>query len=663
MAGQGVKSAAIQIRAPTSNESKGRDSPIPTEKKRETPQRICRNVMIYGYCKFQDSGCVYYHPPPGADLNAASTPLTGSPIATIPTLLPKDTSTKPSFGLGAEHLSAPVFVPKTPIGETSSPRATTPSLIPANVTHSPLTPTATAPSTAGMTPSWPALGNQGGLLSRQDNSMSFDDSLISMDPSQSSAMDGSMFMHQAIRQPLDQHLYVSPLPHLSNPPVNHHPLHSFFIPDDLRRTLQARNEAIYQGTQSGSSNGLPNELGIYHSLKLIQSLNQPHPQNQSQNAPSKVYVHPAPVYKAVSSVDGNVYCLRRIEGYKLVNESAFGAIDTWRRMRHPNIVGLREAFTTKAFNDNSLILVYDYHPLSTTIWDEHLIPNPAVAQNNNSPGRGRTGLPIQERVLWSYITQIANALKAVHSSGLAARNLDPSKILVTGKNRIRLNGCGVWDVLAYDPSTHVGHYQQEDLVSFGKLIISLCCDFFQPGQHPALPLEHIQRNYSPDVKSLVMFLISKPSPMKSVDEAIKIMGPRILNELDAMQNYADTLESDLGAEMENGRIIRLLTKLGFINERAEFELDPRWSDTGDRYILKLFRDYVFHSVGVDGKPILDLSHVLTCLNKLDAGLDERIMLVSRDDQSCLVVSYREIKHCIEAAFNELRNAGNPMRVR
>ena len=35
---------------------------------------------------------------------------------------------------------------------------------------------------------------------------------------------------------------------------------------------------------------------------------------------------------------------------------------------------------------------------------------------------------------------------------------------------------------------------------------------------------------------------------------------------------------------------------------------------------------------------------------MDAGIDERIMLVSRDEQSCLVVSYREIKSCIEAAF-------------
>lgn len=35
-----------------------------------------------------------------------------------------------------------------------------------------------------------------------------------------------------------------------------------------------------------------------------------------------------------------------------------------------------------------------------------------------------------------------------------------------------------------------------------------------------------------------------------------------------------------------------------------------------RYILKLFRDFVFHSIGVDNTPVLDLSHVLTCLNKV-----------------------------------------------
>lgn len=60
----------------------------------------------------------------------------------------------------------------------------------------------------------------------------------------------------------------------------------------------------------------------------------------------------------------------------------------------------------------------------------------------------------------------------------------------------------------------------------------------------------------------------------------------------------------------------LFVEISLIRHGIRFELDPRWSDTGDRYILKLFRDYVFHSVGVDGKPILDLSHVLVCLNKV-----------------------------------------------
>ncbi|WVF69621.1 hypothetical protein IAT40_004399 [Kwoniella sp. CBS 6097] len=672
MAGPKSGSAAVQIVRPSSSNTtntdgtgngtgvgsgngtgreKGRDSPAVNEKKRETPQRICRNVMIYGFCKYQDSGCTYYHPPPGTDPNGTSTPTGGSPAMLNAIPLASAKESKSNTGLGAEHLAAPVFVPKTPMAENASPRTSTPVIAPP------------AASAAGaQTPNWPNLTGGTGILPRQDNIVSYDESLLSMDPSQTSAMDGSMFMPgQPMRQPLDHHLYVSPLPHVSNPPLNHHPLHSFFIPDDVRRTIQAKHDATYTGT-SGSSPGLPAELGVYHSLRLLSSGPQP-PGPGGSSTPSKVFLHPAPVYKAVSSVDGNVYCLRRIEGFKLVNEAAFGAVDTWRRMRHPNIVGLREAFTTKTFNDNSLILVYDYHPLATTVWEEHLSgpnpnPEPAMTLNQNQK---RRGMPIPERVLWSYITQIANALKAIHSSSLAARTLDPSKVLITGKNRIRLNGCGVWDVLAFDANTPVMHYQQEDLVSFGKLIISMACDFFTPGQHPGLPLDHIQRNYSPDVKNLIIFLISKPSAMKSIDEALKMMGPRILNELDAMQNYADSLESDLGAEIENGRIVRLMTKLGFINERAEFELDPRWSDTGDRYILKLFRDYVFHSIGVDGKPILDLSHVLTCLNKLDAGLDERIMLVSRDDQSCLVVSYREIKHCIEVAFNELRSSANPIR--
>ena len=70
------------------------------------------------------------------------------------------------------------------------------------------------------------------------------------------------------------------------------------------------------------------------------------------------------------------------------------------------------------------------------------------------------------------------------------------------------------------------------------------------------------------------------------------------------------------SELENGRLVRLLCKFGFINERPEFARDPRWSETGDRYIVKLFRDYVFHQVDETGQPVVNMTHVITCLNKV-----------------------------------------------
>jgi len=35
-------------------------------------------------------------------------------------------------------------------------------------------------------------------------------------------------------------------------------------------------------------------------------------------------------------------------------------IDMWKKMYHPNIVQLREVFTTKAFGDNCKYCVYTY---------------------------------------------------------------------------------------------------------------------------------------------------------------------------------------------------------------------------------------------------------------------------------------------------------------
>jgi len=50
---------------------------------------------------------------------------------------------------------------------------------------------------------------------------------------------------------------------------------------------------------------LPEELHVYHSL---------YPLDQRQEKSMKTFGYPSWVYKSVCSVDGRVYCLRRIEG-------------------------------------------------------------------------------------------------------------------------------------------------------------------------------------------------------------------------------------------------------------------------------------------------------------------------------------------------------------
>ena len=98
------------------------------------------------------------------------------------------------------------------------------------------------------------------------------------------------------------------------------------------------------------------------------------------------------------------------------------------------------------------------------------------------------------------------------------------------------------------------------------------------------------------LKSLVLFLISPRQQGPSIDDVIGLLPRHLLREVDRARGALDQLEASLALELDNGRLFRLLAKLGFVNERPEFGGDRRWSETGDRYLLKLFRDYVFHQV-------------------------------------------------------------------
>ncbi|CZS96504.1 related to poly(A)-specific ribonuclease [Rhynchosporium agropyri] len=337
--------------------------------------------------------------------------------------------------------------------------------------------------------------------------------------------------------------------------------------------------------------------------------------------------------------------------FRLSNANAVQAAKNWKRVDSASVVSVIDAFTTRAFGDSSLIFVYNYYPLSKTIVEAHFT-------NTNRYGNRITIAVVSEQILWGYVVQIANAIKSIHAANLAVRCMDPSKVLMTDKNRIRLNACSILDVVQFEADRPIAELQQEDFILFGKLILAIATNNLNlASTNTSLKgsLESLKRNYSVEFRDTVEWLLTPAAApeAKDLSEFIRGISGQIMTSYDNSLHANDTSTSTLSSELENGRLFRLIAKLGTINERPEYEGDLKWSEVGERYILKLFRDYVFHQVNAEGKPVVDLGHVLECMNKLDAGSGEKIKLVSRDDQDCMIVTYKELKKQIDGAFGEL----------
>ena len=356
-------------------------------------------------------------------------------------------------------------------------------------------------------------------------------------------------------------------------------------------------------------------------------------------------------------------------GYRLTNERAIRAIHKWKGVSNSNIVMVFDAFTNRSFGDSSLIVVSDYHPLSRTLAEAHFpaARYPLGSNNASLPNHRGPASPPTEPMLWGYTLQIAHALHTVHAAGLAARCLDPSKVLLTSHNRIRLGACGVLDIVQHDGATAphmLLDLQRDDLLQFGRLLLAVGVAtpaLFSHAHTASLPkaLELFARSYSTSLQERVRWLLNAgtAATTTSIEPFLTSLQPQLLAGFDAGQHLADRLTVELNRTLENGRVARLMMKLMFITERPDHGHDRQWAETGERFPIKLFRDYVFHQVDAQGAPALDMGHVLACLNKLDAGSEEKMILTSRDEQVVIVVSYREMKRAIDGAVADLMKAG------
>ncbi|KAK7946117.1 uncharacterized protein PG986_010438 [Apiospora aurea] len=651
----------------TPADQRGRQMASPRPKTRDSKDTLCRNILIYGHCRYEDQGCAFNHDQDKGTLNSADSAKKSLNVDS-PSFTP--TQLQPGakkFTFSSQAANAAPFTPKA-VGNScmfasESLRDGTEILTCRKATPSTLTQDAEGPifNPATIREFTPQSQNYDLNTATATNGTATDSSNV-YDPFSMSGMNqtiptaqfnpyaedptgmagGSTSFYPAQGayagpiQPLQHHLYASVGPYRTDLSNYQRQAHDFFLREDIREEMQKKSEATRQ-VLPGSQ--LPS-VAHYHSLVPLDGV---------RGGKSIFGDCLSWLYKAESKKNGNIYCLRRLQGVRSITKESVSVISRWKRINCGNVVSVVECFTSRDFNDMSLIFIHNYHPLSKTLAEHHF--------HANNQGRYVRPQPVPESVLWSYICQMCNALKAIHSENLAARCIDLSKVILTDKNRIRLSACAIQDVLEHETAKPILELQLDDFVQLGRMILCIGTNT-QTLHNLQASMAQFGAMYSQELRDRLMWLLTNPQTpeqvsQKTVHELARGISDRVLDSFDSSLHASDELTSNLYRELENGRLARLLMKLGTINERPEFENDPSWSENGERYQLKLFRDFVFHQVDANGNPVVDMAHMLRCLNRLDAGTEERVYLTSRDHQTAFVVTYRELKKQVVSAFSEL----------
>ncbi|XP_039763989.1 PAN2-PAN3 deadenylation complex subunit PAN3 isoform X3 [Pararge aegeria] len=268
----------------------------------------------------------------------------------------------------------------------------------------------------------------------------------------------------------------------------------------MNKDVYRRNDEMYY-IQPSLFTEFPTEIGDYVELAPLDSEHQPRT-----------------AFSAKLRNTASTFALRRIP---LTNGAELPAsLEVWTQINHPNIVRFFKAFVTDAFGDESAILVYEHHLACLTLLKKYILsgssgyaaeasarytfsadpdaPRPYTHQQNTQRTEN-ADFHIPELELWPILIQISGALREIHNAGLACRNLDVTKVVVTG-NRSRISWGGMGELL---DDTHIVQAQQEDLTALGLLALSLACRTTEVDDIDAC-LDYVKRVYSKDFTRVAM---------------------------------------------------------------------------------------------------------------------------------------------------------------
>eukprot|EP00510_Aplanochytrium_minuta_P003896 CAMPEP_0184016278 /NCGR_PEP_ID=MMETSP0954-20121128/6835_1 /TAXON_ID=627963 /ORGANISM="Aplanochytrium sp, Strain PBS07" /LENGTH=548 /DNA_ID=CAMNT_0026297271 /DNA_START=141 /DNA_END=1787 /DNA_ORIENTATION=- len=395
---------------------------------------------------------------------------------------------------------------------------------------------------------------------------------------------------------------------------------SNILPDDVRLYFATKTKLLLK--EMDPSNPLINE--VPREFNLVNPLDDPAKKRGAAGSCG----YPTSIYKVVNSNDGH---LRRVDNVRSrgLRDVCKQVVQLWSRVRHANVVPLRDALIRRG----ALFLLHDYFPGAKTLSEFVMSTN---------------GNLLPEPAIWNMVLQLLTAVRAIHRQGMACRGLTPVRVIICGRQRVRIASTGLAHILENNTSMPVRAQMQEDIANLGRLVLVFATMSLQAYHDVQTSVELIRNRFSSDLSNFITQCFRRDC---NIHDLLVSSSHHLADHVDEWYSHSDALEEHLCKQLESERLARILIKLGLVNDRPEY--GDAWSETGDRYVLKLFRDYVFHQTDDNGKPFLDMGHIIDSLNKLDNGSTERILLTSRDEKSLLVVSFADVQRCLEQAFSKL----------
>jgi len=115
--------------------------------------------------------------------------------------------------------------------------------------------------------------------------------------------------------------------------------------------------------------------------------------------------------------------------------------------------------------------------------------------------------------------------------------------------------------------------------------------------------------YSDDILNILAFLVdhyNRSLPV-SVTQILSLVTPQIVYDYSHVWLHADRLEAELNRRLNASRLFRIISLFGFVLDWEDGSTNPQWSETEEKYILRLFFEYMFHPYSNEVRKRWDVS--------------------------------------------------------